>query len=116
MKLVDFIPTPAKAWLALGIVVAVTAAAAYIHVRAYNNGWDAHVVVAEAEKLKMRLANEEAIQAAKNKLLIELGSVRVEKERLENEIQKLNAEGDADPAAHTGGLSADSVRRVQAVR
>lgn len=101
----------AAAILAVFVLVA---AASYS--RGYSKGWAAHSQLAETQAKALQRANEEAIEEARTAFAREIEAYRIDSERLEDELDKLVAEADSDPAADMCGISADSVRRINSIR
>lgn len=116
MKLVDLIPSQAKLIVGVAGAVALVAVATWGYFHIYNKGWEAHVIVANAEKAKLFEANNAVIEKAYASLLSEIQIIKTEKERLEDAISRNDLEAEKDPLADTCGISADSVRRIQAIR
>lgn len=61
-------------------------------------------------------ANAAAIAKAEEDLQADVAEAKTENERLENALQALEAKADAAPDADECGLSADSVRDLDALR
>jgi hypothetical protein len=96
--------------------VAVAGVGYWIYDTIYDRGWDAHVVISEKEKAAQLAANNQAIAIAEKGLREDIALLLVDKEKLENDVARLDAEAAADPDAHSGGIKRDSVRRINTVR
>jgi len=116
MKLADFIPTPVKVGFCSVAAVAVIAAGWTIYNSIYESGWQDAAFHYEQKMKEQREANERAIAEAKLRLNTEITRIRQEKERLEDALERIEAEADTDPRANSLGISADSVRRLRAIR
>lgn len=116
MKLSDLLPPPVRVGLIIGSIILIGAAAHHAYNAIYQRGFVAAEQIAEREKAALRRANELAIAAAETRLSRELVKIRNEKERLEDAIDRIEAEADADVDATRLGISAGSVRRIEAIR
>lgn len=104
--------TPATLFAAGAITVGIGIVALKLYNAGYASAdakWQAIVAQERADQEKAsREAGEEAWRAI-DRLITEL-------EKRNELIDKLNAEGDADPDAASGGITADSVRRINQSR
>lgn len=81
----------------------------------YDRGYQAAVVVALAEKAKIKAANDKAISEARRGLERQLADLIFTNKQVEQNVTELDAQADADPAAARPALSADSMRRIDAI-
>lgn len=116
MNLINLIPTPARVIIFVAVLLLLGLGALHLHNRIYDNGFQAAIVIAERERQAMAEANRRAIAAAESRLKGELTKIKIEKERLEDAIDRIEVEADADVDATRLGISAGSVRRIEAVR
>lgn len=82
----------------------------------YDRGYQAAVLVKDAEAQSKLDANNKAIANAEKGLREDLALIILEKEKLEDEVARLNREAAQDPGAHDGALGLGSVQRLNAVR
>ena len=111
-----FIPTPAKIGLFVALFAALFTFGAVIYSNIWNRGYAAHLVVAEAEKLAIRKANEKAIADANASLEADISRLLLANEKVSTSVFTLDVEASKDPNALSECLSADSVRRINSVR
>lgn len=114
--MLNLIPSPIREYLAIGAIAVASFGAYLVYDAIYARGWDAHVILSEKEKVEMRKANEKAIANAEKTLREDIAILASEKEALENAAAELDREAVEDPDADTGGISADSVRRLNAIK
>jgi hypothetical protein len=87
-----------------------------VYDKIYDRGYSASSAKHEADEAAMVKANNVAIASAEKGLREDIAALVVEKENLEDENARLDAEADKDPDAHTGGIKRGSVQRVNAIR
>ncbi|PZR92234.1 MAG: hypothetical protein DI537_13685 [Stutzerimonas stutzeri] len=114
--MLKLLPPQLQIGLAIVLAALVITAGAIVYGRIYDRGYQAAVVVAEAEKAKIKAANEKAIADARRGLERQLSDLLFKNKQVETNVEKLDVEADQDPLALRGGISADSVRRIDAVR
>ncbi|QIG75637.1 hypothetical protein EVC20_066 [Rhizobium phage RHph_Y2_17_1] len=107
---------PYLGYLYTALAVGVVAGGIYAYHVIYDRGWDARDVIAEREKEDMRKANAFAVASAEKGLREDVAALIIEKERLENEVARLDAEADADPDAGDVGVKRNGVQRLNAIR
>lgn len=116
----NLVPVQAKIGIWIAVVSAVLIAGTIVYNGIYSRGYDAATLVAEQEKAKQKRVNEEAISASSKVLRQQLDDLAFSNTQVENHVSELDAQADKeaaeDPAADADGLSADSVRRLNAVR
>lgn len=100
---------------ALG-ALAVMSAGYFVYDAIYDRGYQAAVIVKDAEAKANEEANNKAIAASEKTLREDMAVLILEKEKLEDDLARLNAEAAADPDAATGGLKRSGVQRINAVR
>jgi len=105
-------------WLAATVimVVAVISGGVFVYNRIYDRGYQAAKIEDEALMQRMKEANERAITAAEKALREDLANLKLEKDKLENEVKRLDDQADQDPHADTGGIKRSSVQRLNAIR
>lgn len=103
---------PAQVWIALAVLGAL--AAMYHH--AWNAGYAAADAKWQAIVRQEREDQEKAIREAGEESFRVIDHLISELEERNALIDQLNAEGDTDPDAASGGISADSVRRINRSR
>lgn len=116
MRLWSLIPEPFRLYAAIGLLALVVAAGAIVYSHIYQRGYDAATVAAQAKLDQMQAANDRAIAAAEKTLREDVAELKLQKDNLENEVAKLDAEGAADPDANECGIGVGSVQRLNAVR
>lgn len=96
--------------------LAVTSIGVWTYNKIYDRGYSDAVVIAEKEKTALKAANDQAIFAAEKKLRDSVTTLTMEKEKLEDDIARLNHEAAEDPDAGAGGIKRSSVQRLNSVR
>jgi hypothetical protein len=110
------VPPQLKVGAFLVLAALVLVAGSVVYGKIYDRGYQAAVVVAEVEKAKIKAANEKAIADARRGLERQLSDLIFLQNKVETNAESLDAEADQDPLALRGGISAGSVRRIDAVR
>lgn len=114
------VPVQAKIGIWIALVSLLLIAGAVVYNEIYSRGYDAATAVAEKEKAKQKRANEEAISASSKVLRQQLDTLAFSNTQVENHVSELDTQADkeaaANPVADADGLSANSVRRLNAVR
>ena len=82
----------------------------------YDRGYEAAVVFKDAEAAAKQAANDKAIKHAEKTMREDLALIILEKEKLEDEVARLNREAAQDPGAADGGIGTGSVQRLNSVR
>lgn len=113
--MLKLIPPQIQAGLAIVVAVIVITAGTIVYNRVYDRGYQAAVVVAQAEKAKIKAANEKAIADARRTLERQIADLIFANKQVEKDVQELDAQADADPAGARPALSADSMRRIDAI-
>lgn len=98
------------------IALAMTSVGVWTYNKIYDRGYSAAEVVAEKKKAALKAANELAISVAEQKLRESVTTLIMEKEKLEDDIARLNHEAAEDPDAGAGGIKRSSVQRLNSVR
>lgn len=88
----------------------------YAYNSIYDRGYESAAAVYEQQALDLKAANDLAIEKAKEVLNAEIITLNLEKERLEDDVSRLNAEAAQDPDGATGGIKRGGVQRLNAVR
>jgi hypothetical protein len=111
---------PYLGWIYGAAAVAIVTGGTWIYYtidsRAYDRGYQAAVVVKEKEALAQKAANDKAIAASEKGLREDVAAIILEKEKLEDDLARLDAESAEDPDADTGGIKRNGVQRINAVR
>lgn len=84
--------------------------------KGYHIGWNDHVIAAEKEKKERAAANQAAITTAEDRYKKRLELAEAQIESLKNVLAENDKAAEADPTALSCGISADSVRRLNAIR
>ena len=108
--------TGARILLVVAAGLALFAAGLFIYNGIYERGYQAARDFYVAKELRTKEANDAAIALSESKLMEDIAKLKVEKEVLENENVRLDAEAAQDPYAGDGALGADSVQRLNTVR
>jgi hypothetical protein len=96
--------------------VAITGVGYLIYDAIYDRGYQAAVLVKDAEAKAKEDANNKVIANAEKGLREDLALIILEKEKLEDEVARLNREAAQDPGAVDGALGLGSVQRLNSVR
>ena len=96
--------------------LALFAAGLLIYNGIYDRGYEAATAFYVAKELRTKAANDAAITLAERKLKEDIAKLKEEKEALEYENARLDADAAQDPHAGDGALGADSVQRLNSVR
>lgn len=96
--------------------LAITGVGYLIYDAIYDRGYQAAVLVKDAEAKAKEDANNKAIANAEKGLREDLALIILEKEKLEDEVARLNREAAQDPGADDGALGLGSVQRLNSVR
>ena len=96
--------------------LAITGAGYMVYDAIYDRGYDAASKVFEQKALDQKAANELAIKKAEDVLRGEIANLLKEKERLEDDVARLNQEAAQDPGASDDALGLGSVQRLNSVR
>lgn len=96
--------------------MAAVAAGVWAYTSIYDRGYQAASVVYELKAASQKAANDRAIEKANAVLNTQVSNLIIEKERLEDEVSRLNIEASQDPDGSSGGLKRGSVQRLNAFR
>lgn len=96
--------------------VAIVAAGFWIYDTIYDRGYQAASVIYEQKQAAQKAANDKAIATAEKDMREDMQVLALQKEKLENEIDRLNAEAAADPDAANGGIKRGGVQRINSIR
>jgi hypothetical protein len=107
---------PYLGWVYGALAVAIVGAGIYAYNTIYDRGYSAAAVVYEKQAEDQLKANNFAIASAEKGLREDVAALILDKEKLEDEVARLNSEAGADPSAHAGGIKRSSVQRVNSIR
>ncbi|SOC90139.1 hypothetical protein SAMN05216358_0163 [Rhizobium sp. AN5] len=109
---------PSQFQIAAYLVAALAVAGVgfWIYDTIYDRGYEAAVIVKDKEAADREAANNKVIAAAEKGLREDLATIILEKEKLEDEVARLNREAAQDPGAADGGIGLGSVQRLNSVR
>lgn len=110
------LPPPIQIAAYLVAALAIVSVGYAIYDAIYDRGYEAAIVIKDAEAAAKQAANERAIEHAAKTMREDLALIILEKEKLEDEVARLNREAAQDPDALSCGISAGSVQRLNAVR
>jgi hypothetical protein len=110
------IPSEIRLTVYLVATLAITGAGFVAYDAIYSRGYDAASVVYQKEALDREAANNLGIKQAEASLRGSIETLILEKEKLEDEIARLNREAAQDPGADDGALGLGSVQRLNSVR
>lgn len=110
------IPTEIRLAAYLVAALAVTGVGFVVYDAVYDRGYDAASAVYQKEALDREAANNLAINQAQEALRGSIETLILEKEKLEDDIARLNREAAQDPGADDGALGLGSVQRLNSVR
>jgi hypothetical protein len=114
--MLNFFPPGVKLAFAVGALILIGLALNWTYDRIYDHGYQAAAVVYEQKAIDQKAANDRAITAADKGLREDMAALALDKEKLENDVARLNAEAAKDPDAASGGVKRSSVQRLNAVR
>ncbi|MGV1754814.1 hypothetical protein [Agrobacterium sp. CG674] len=107
---------PYLGWIYAGLAAAAVVGGIWVYNSIYDRGYTAASAHYEQVALDQKAANDLAIEKARELLSGSIRNLILEKEKLEDDVARLNAEAAADPDAAAGGVSAGSVQRLNTVR
>jgi len=114
--MLSLIPEPLRIYALLAMIVLTVIAGGVVYSHIYQRGYDAAVIAHQVELKKMQDANDRALAAAEKVLREDLADLKLQKDKLQNEVAKLDADAAADPDAGSCGIGPRSVQRLNAVR
>lgn len=98
------------------VAVAVAGAGFWAYGSIYDRGYSAASAAYEKKAADLKEANDKAIASAEKVLREDIAGLKLQKENLENEVKRLDAEASADPDAASCSLKRSSVQRLNAIR
>jgi hypothetical protein len=120
VNLLAFIPAAwnLRAGVAVFLVAAATLGALYLQIRhdAFNEGYDKATLRWELELARVKAANLKVVEDAQFVYRADLDLLELTKDKINDTLIDQAAEAARDPGADTGGIGADSVRRLNAIR
>lgn len=108
--------SPYLGWIYGAAALAAVTGTYLVYDAIYDRGYRAAAAVYEQKILDQKAANDWAIEMADVLLRSQVSKLTIEKERLKDEVLRLNAEASQDPDGASGGLKRSSVRRLNAIR
>lgn len=101
----------------VALIVLATGYAGYlVYDAVYDRGYAAGVAIMEKEMDAIRAANDRAVVNAEKGLREDVALLILEKEKLEDDVARLNREAAQDPDALSCGLGLGSVQRLNSIR